>query len=279
VFNPHGQDWGLTALSPSSFRDAGYGSFLATLHAAMRFAGGVRIDHAMGLCRLWLLPQGAHPSEGVYLHYPMHDLLSLVALESVRHRAIVIGEDLGTVPHGFRETMGEEGAMGMEVLWFQREGLRFFEPARWSAHAAALTTTHDLPTVAGWWRGRDIDWHERLNRKSGYADIAAERAVRATDRHQLWSALVRAGSATGDEPAGNDTEPVVRAATDFVGRTPCALAIVPVEDILGLVEQPNIPGTIDEHPNWRRRLPPGDAFASDSARANVAALVTARSRT
>ncbi len=279
IFNPQGQDWGLTALSPTALRESGYTAFIDTLRANMRHAGGVRIDHAMGLYRLWLVPRGAPAGEGVYLHYPMHDLLALVALESQRHRAIVIGEDLGTVPDGFREATSRAGMMGMEVLWFQRDGERFMPPWRWSAQAAALSTTHDLPTIAGWWRGRDIDWLEKLGRKSAHGDIGAERRARGDDRAQLWSAMRDAGSAQGAPPPADDPAPAVAAALDFVGRTSCELAIVPVEDILALPEQPNIPGTIDEHPNWRRRLPPGDALASPQAQANLGTLHRARSET
>ncbi|MEI9994174.1 MAG: 4-alpha-glucanotransferase [Rhizomicrobium sp.] len=268
IFNPQGQNWGLTALSPAAPRAA----FADTWDAAMRHAGGVRIDHAMGLNRLWVIPDGAGPQDGVYLHYPMRALLALLAEHSRRHRAIVIGEDLGTVPDGFRDAMRGADMLGMEVLWFQREGRRFLAPERWSARAAALSTTHDLPTIAGWWRGRDIDWLETLGRRSEHGDIAAERWARGEDRAYLWSAIGQ-----GPEPAPEDTERVVEAALAFVGRTPCEIAIVPVEDVVGVIEQPNIPGTIDEHPNWRRRLPPGDTLAGPVARANLAALLRGRS--
>jgi 4-alpha-glucanotransferase len=267
VFNPQGQDWGITALSPAASRDV----FAETWRAAMRHAGGVRIDHAMGLNRLWVIPQGAGPADGVYLHYPMHELLALLAHESRAHRAIVIGEDLGTVPDGFRDAMQGAGMLGMEVLWFQREGRHFMSAERWSQHAAALTTTHDLPTVAGWWQGRDIDWLEKLGRKSEYGDAAAERKARGEDRTHLWTAI-----ANGEEPRPEQSERMIEAALEFVGRTPCEIAIVPAEDVLGLVEQPNIPGTIDEHPNWRRRLPPGGIAANARARANLAALLRGR---
>jgi 4-alpha-glucanotransferase len=269
IFNTQGQGWGLTALSPAAPRAA----FAETWDAAMRHAGGVRIDHAMGLSRLWVIPDGAGPHDGVYLHYPMRGLLALLAERSRHHRAVVIGEDLGTVPDGFRDAMRGAGVLGMEVLWFQRDGRRFLAPERWSAHAAALSTTHDLPTVAGWWCGRDIDWLEKLGRKSEHGDIAAERWARGEDRSYLWSTIGQ-----GPEPAPQDTAPVVEAALAFVGRTPCEIAVVPVEDVAGIVEQPNIPGTIDEHPNWRRRLPSGNTLADPKARANLAAFVRGRGR-
>ncbi|MBV9990541.1 MAG: 4-alpha-glucanotransferase [Alphaproteobacteria bacterium] len=267
IFNPSGQNWGLTALSPG----AGPAAFADTWSASMRHAGGVRIDHAMGLCRLWVIPEGGDPKDGVYLRYPMRMLLGTLAQVSRHHRAVVIGEDLGTVPDGFREAMRGAGILGMEVLWFQRDDRRFLAPERWSRQAAALTTTHDLPTVAGWWRGQDIDWLERLGRKSEHGDVAAERWARHEDRAHLWSAIGR-----GLEPSPEEPERVVQSALEFVGRTPCEIAIVPLEDVLGLAEQPNIPGTIDEHPNWRRRLPVGRSLSDAQSRASLEALVGTR---
>lgn len=248
IFNPKGQDWGLASFSPQALVADGFASFIATLRANMRHAGGVRIDHAMGLMRLWLVPQGRPPSEGAYLSYPMDDLMRLLALESHRHRAIVIGEDLGTVPPEFRERCRHVGIAGMDVLWFQREGERYLPPQRWRDDAVAMTTTHDLPTVAGWWRGADLE----LRRGIGTIE-ESEISRRPHERTTLWQAFANAGSASGAEPSIDNTDPVVDAAIDYVARAPGPLAIVPLEDIMGVVEQPNLPGTIDEHPNWRRR--------------------------
>jgi 4-alpha-glucanotransferase len=268
IFNPQGQNWGLTTLSPA----AGNEAFSDTWSASMRHAGGVRIDHALGLRRLWVIPDGAGPEDGVYLHYPMRDLLATLARVSRQHCAIVIGEDLGTVPDGFRSATRNAGLLGMEVLWFQRDGRNFLRHDRWSTQAAALTTTHDLPTLAGWWQGRDIDWLEKLGRKSEHGDAATERLARDEDRARLWSAI-----GAGDEPPLEQPGAALEAALDFVGRTPCEIAIVPIEDLLGVVEQPNIPGTIDEHPNWCRRLPCGDTLSSANGRKNLATLLSARS--
>src|SRR5262249_6500620 len=154
---PLGQNWGLTAFSPLALAAGGFAPFIATLRAGMRNAGGLRIDHAMSFTRLWLIPEGAKPNEGAYLAYPADDLLRLAALESQRHRAIVIGEDLGTVPAGFRERLAQTGIDGMRVLWFEKDANRFRQPRKWARSAVAVTTTHDLPTVAGWWRGADIE--------------------------------------------------------------------------------------------------------------------------
>ncbi|MBV8977665.1 MAG: 4-alpha-glucanotransferase [Alphaproteobacteria bacterium] len=276
VFNPQGQNWGLTALSPAGLMKTGFSGYIETLRAAMRHAGGVRIDHAMGLNRLWVIPEGGDPKDGVYLQYPLRRLLALLAQESRAHRAIVIGEDLGTVPDGFRRALRDCGALGMEVLWFQRayerEGKPFLPAECWSRAAAALTTTHDLPTLSGWWCGRDIDWLERLARKSEHGDVASERWARGEDRSKLWAAIGNGAP----EPTPQEPQIALAAALNFIARTACPLAVVPVEDVLGLVEQPNIPGTIDEHPNWRRRLPRGELFAREDLRRNLESLVQGR---
>jgi 4-alpha-glucanotransferase len=250
LFSPRGQDWGLTSFAPDALIARGFAPFLATLRAALRHAGGVRIDHAMGLMRLWLVPHGGASSDGAYLAYPLDDLLRLLALESHRHRAIVIAEDLGTVPPGFRQRARDAGIAGMDVLWFQRKEERFFAPGDWRREAVAMTTTHDLPTVAGWWCGADLE----LRRGLGTLGVT-DQADRAREREALWQAFGAAGIVERPAPKPEETEPVVDAALAFVAEAPDELAIVPLEDVLGLAEQPNLPGTIDQHPNWRRRCP------------------------
>ena len=250
LFNPAGQNWGLVGFSPRALVDTGFEPFIATLRANLRYAGGVRIDHAMGLMRLWLIPHGSSAAEGAYLSYPLEDMLRLLALESHRHRAVVIGEDLGTVSPEFRVSLREAGVGGMDVLWFQRQGQDFQPPSSWRHDAVALTTTHDLPTVAGWWRGADIDMRHKLG-------LAAENEVedRARDRRLLWQAFAAEGVAPADMPGPEGADAAVDAALAFVARSPSPLMLAPIEDLLALAEQPNLPGTIDEHPNWRRRLP------------------------
>ncbi len=255
LFNQRGQDWGITTFSPQGLAANGFAPFLATLRAAMRHAGGVRIDHIMGLTRLWLVPDGAGADEGAYVRYPLDDFLRLIALESHRNRAIVIGEDLGTVPEGFRERLDAAGISGMRVMWFERDGHRFTPPHEWSRDAVAMTTTHDLPTVAGWWRGADIDVRRRHGVFRDDEAAEAEARARGGDRGALWRAFVEAGAAQGDPPPPENPEHAIAAAIGFVAKAQCRLAMLPLEDALGLQEQPNLPGTIDEHPNWRRRYP------------------------
>ena len=267
IYIPSGQDWGLVAISPMALVDTGFEPFIATVRAALRHAGGLRIDHAMGLLRLWLVPHGSSAAEGAYLNYPLDDLLRLLALESHRHQAVVVGEDLGTVPPEFRSRLRDAGVAGMDVLWFQRDGERFQRPIAWRPDAMAMTTTHDLPTVAGWWSGKDIAERARLGIAGG-----EEAAGRAASRGMLWRSFVEEGVAPAQQPPTEKAGMAVDAALAFVSRSPSPLMIVPVEDLMARTEQPNLPGTVDEHPNWRRRLPiPAEKIMDDHA---VAARVT-----
>jgi 4-alpha-glucanotransferase len=250
LFNTDGQNWGLTTFSPRALATGGYEPFTATIRACMRYAGGVRIDHAMGLMRLWVTPCGARPSEGAYLAYPLDDLLRLTALESCRHRAVVIGEDLGTVPEGFRDRLSESGIYGMSILWFEREERRFKPPRAWPTETVAMTSTHDLPPVAAWWRGSDLKLRKTLG---VLRDVEIEETSRAKDREALWAAFRGSKLDTGKLPPADEAARIADDATSYIAHTPSPLAVLPLEDALALDEQPNLPGTIDEHPNWRRR--------------------------
>ena len=274
LLNPRGQDWGLTSFSPHGLIACGYDSFLDMLRTALRYAGGVRIDHVMGLARLWVMPRGARPGQGAYLRFPVDDLLRLVRLESWRHRAIVLGEDLGTLPDGFRSRLVDDGLCGLRVLWFERDDGRFLPPATWDRQAVAMTSTHDLPTVAGWWSAQDLLWRERL----GLNISPQDRADRETDRQALWSAFCQSGAVTGPVPPAEMPAEATDAACAHLGGAACDLALLPLEDALALVEQPNVPGTTDEHPNWRRRLdaPASALLDPPEVAARLAAIAAAR---
>ncbi len=252
---PLGQNWGLTTFSPRALRASGYAPFLATLRAALRNAGGVRIDHVMGLVRLWLVPDGAASTEGVYLSYPTDDLLALLRLESRRHQAVVIGEDLGTVPHGLRERLAHEGIAGLRVLQFERNDGSFNPPDWYPSTAVAMTATHDTATIGGWWRGCDIAARAALAQLPPGRTGAQCADERAAERDMAWRAFVAAHVADGPLPSAEEAQQALDAATRFVAQTPAALAILPLEDALGLADQPNLPGTTTEYPNWRRRYP------------------------
>jgi 4-alpha-glucanotransferase len=275
IYNAAGQGWGLTNFSPQGLLSTGYEGFIATLRAAMHNAGGIRLDHAMGLKRLWVIPDGAAPVDGIYLHYPFESLLGLLTLESRRNNALVIAEDLGTVPRGFRERISQAGLLGMHVLWFERDKKgAFLAPQHWDRHGAALSTTHDLPTLAGWWRGRDIAWNARLGADEN--SIVAQRKSRARDQLDLWKTLRSVGSAQGAMPKQTAPRRFVDAAVGALAHTPCPLAVLPVEDFIGEEEQPNIPGTTDQHPNWRRRLTSTQPMAERSAQRRAAILNVGR---
>jgi 4-alpha-glucanotransferase len=255
----HGQNWGLTAFSPRGLVANGFGTYREMLHTALAHAGGMRIDHAMGLNRLWVIPEGGSGADGAYLAFPERDLLRLIALESDRNRAIVLAEDLGTVPDGFQDRLREAGIAGMRVLWFERDKEdRFTSPWQWTPRAAAMTSTHDLPTLAGWWRGHDLVWREKLGQ---LASPEESRAERAHERTLIWEAFTQSGAAAGEPPDAGDTAAFADAACTHVGRSACDLVMLPLEDALALVEQPNLPGTTDEHPNWCRRL---DSYAENT---------------
>ena len=251
--NRAGQGWGISAFSPEGLKRNGFRAFIEMLRANFAHAGGLRIDHVLGLQRLWLIPLGASPSEGAYLYYPIDDLLRLVALESVRNQAIVLGEDLGTVPDGLREKLSERAILGIRVLLFEQDyGARFKPILDWPDDALATTSTHDLPTLNGWLHGRDIDWNERL----GLVDpVAAQRwrENRSIECEGLHRALSQDPQNFQEEAQGN--APTLDASIRFLGHTRAPLVLLPIEDALGLEEQANLPGTISGHPNWCRRLP------------------------
>jgi len=248
---PHGQNWNITGFSPEGLLHTGYAPWIAMIRAALENSGGLRIDHAFGLARLWVIPEGGGPGDGAYLTYPFADLIRLLTLEAHLAGAFIIAEDLGTAPHGFSEAIARHHMLGMRVLWFERaEDHGFIGAQDYDALAVAMTGTHDTPTLAGWWSGTDLDWADKLGRLPEGVDRAKAEEIRDWDRGLLWSTI--AGHAP--RPSPQEPQVAVDAAIAHIARTPSALAIVPVEDLLGLVEQPNIPGTITEHPNWRRRL-------------------------
>ncbi|POA21923.1 4-alpha-glucanotransferase [Pseudomonas sp. FW300-N1A1] len=253
ILNRTGQGWGISAFSPEGLVRNGFRAFIEMLRANFAHAGGLRIDHVMGLQRLWVIPLGAPPSEGAYLYYPVDDLLRLLTLESHRHQAIVLGEDLGTVPDGLREKLSARSILGMRVLLFEQDhGSRFRPILDWPDNALATTSTHDLPTLNGWWHGRDIEWSARL----GLIDDQGERQWREhrqREREGLRGALSQDPQNFREET--RETDQVLDASARFLGHTRAPLVLLPLEDALGLDEQANLPGTLDSHPNWCRRLP------------------------
>jgi 4-alpha-glucanotransferase len=262
---PLGQNWGLAPLDPVALAREGGASMQALLRVNMAHAGALRIDHVMSLKRLFLIPRGGEAKDGSYVEYPLETLLAIAAIESARAKCLVIGEDLGTVPDGFRERMEREGILSYRVLLFGREADGgFSSPESYPASALATGSTHDLPTLPGWVLGRDIDARARAGLASTdeTAHAHAERRVEAT---RLLEALHAAGeldfetvehlhrtidSRTND---GRELAPLVAAAYRFLARTPARIVLVQLDDILGELDQINLPGTFHEYPNWRRK--------------------------
>jgi 4-alpha-glucanotransferase len=249
---PLGQNWSITGFSPHGLSEAAYAPFIAMIRAAMSAGGGLRIDHAFGLARLWVIPAGGRTQDGAYLSYPFEDLIRLVTLEAHRAGALVIAEDLGTAPHGFTPAVTARRMLGMRVLWFERaEDHGFIGPQDYEPLSAAMSGTHDTVTVAGWWKGRDLDWAEELGRLPPAMTRAEAEAIRDWDRGLLWSTLDH----TAERPAPDNPAPVVDAALAHIAATPAVLALASLEDLLGEEEQVNLPGTVAVHPNWQRRTP------------------------
>ncbi len=277
-FNPKGQDWGLPPWRPEALRAAAYAPFVAVLRANMRHAGGLRIDHVMGLMRLYLIPAAGDATQGAYVHYAFEEMLAAVAIESHRNRCLVIGEDLGTVPDAIRAALAAAGVLSYKVLYFEREADGDFRaPADFPALALVSAATHDLPTLAGWWEGRDLALRESLRLFPSAELAAAQRAQRARDRPALLRMLVREGLlADGAEPPPVLDGRLSRAIHAHIARANAAIAVVQPEDIFGAREQVNLPGTTTEHPNWQRKLEaPLERWGEDARFVDCAAAFAA----
>jgi 4-alpha-glucanotransferase len=249
-----GQDWGLAAPDPQAMvMDRGRG-FGLLMQENMRHFGALRIDHVMALYRLWWVPRGMTASEGGYVHYPVADLFAAVARASRAARCMVIGENLGTVPGEVERAMSDFGAYGYKVLFFERGAdLRFTAPADWRRDALASVTTHDLPTLRAWWEGTDIALRARLGMYPADLDPAGLAGERQRDRELLIEAMAAAG--VRPRWPVDRYEPAFAAAVHaFVASTASSLVAVQAEDLLGMSEPVNIPGTSSEYPNWQRKL-------------------------
>jgi 4-alpha-glucanotransferase len=264
ALNTAGQNWGLAGFNAAGLKMKSFEPFREMLRASMRYAGAIRLDHVMGLKRLYLVPHGYAADNGVYVQMPFEALLAATAQESVAHRCVVIGEDLGTVPEGFREQMADWGIWSYQVMMFERDDAGAFRGIEhYSANALVTFNTHDLSTYAGWRSFRDLKLKRSLGIDPGESDEARWHAL------AMLSEILRRYAIDGDD---------LYAIAGFLARTKSRLLTISLEDLLGLIDQPNIPGTVDEHPNWRRRLPlPVDRIA---AAIDAAALKTAmRGRT
>lgn len=236
VFAPEGQDWGLPPFDPWALRRRAFDPFVRVVRAGLRHAGGLRIDHVMGLFRLFLVPLGQPPAAGCYLRYPAAELLDILALEAHRAGAFVVGEDLGTVQDEVREELARRQVLGTKLLWFEDE-----PPAAWPEAALGAVTTHDLPTVFGAWTGDDVE-----DQKASGAAVAEGAVNDLAERLASFSGLDR--EASPDE--------AVASAYRLLAAAPSAVVLATLEDAVGQAERPNLPGTVSEQrPNWSIPLP------------------------
>ena len=257
AFNQQGQNWGMPPWHPARLAELAYAPLRDMLRALLRHSGGVRIDHVLGMFRTWWVPDGSSPRDGTYVQYDADALLGVVVDEAVRANAVVIGEDLGTVPEYVRDGLRERGVLGCSVLWFEREKAAAGEVgaltpvARWREAATASVTTHDLPTALGWLRGE----HIRVRASYGQLDDPeADARAWEEERRELLDHLVAAGAlGSVDEPE----DVVVRAMHRYLAMTPSRYVLASLADAVGDLRQPNLPGTVDEYPNWR--LPIADS--------------------
>lgn len=257
--NLKGQDWGLAPFNPIALDELGYAPFAHVLRANMRHAGAMRLDHAMSLVRLYWVPEGNDADQGAYVRMPAEPLFAVLALESQRAKCLVIGEDLGTVPDGFRERLRSEGLFAYRLLPFERrhDG-QFKRPHEIDQQALVTAGTHDLAPLAGWWKGRDLDWRERLNLYPKPETAGHERQARETDRQRLIWALSEKGEIDPFFPVNGalnaqQAESLCQSVHRYLCDSPTQIMLVQIEDLMLQEEPMNLPGTVDEHPNWRRR--------------------------
>jgi 4-alpha-glucanotransferase len=260
AFNARGQDWGLPPWRPDRLAASGYAPFRRLLRALFRYAGALRIDHVMGLFRLWWVPQGRPPTEGTYVRYDAEAMLAILVLEASRAGSVVIGEDLGTVEPGVRETLDRRGVLGTSVLWFERDWEgdgRPLPPERWRADCLATATTHDLPPTAARLTGEHVELRHRLGLLT--RPLAEERAEAAADTSEWLALLTELGllHGAGDAPGASAEEDRIQAVHRFLLRTPARMIGLWLPDTVGDRRPQNLPGTWDQYPNWR--LPVADA--------------------
>jgi 4-alpha-glucanotransferase len=257
-FSPAGQDWSFPPPDSRHHREDGYRLYTESIRKTLRHGGALRIDHVMRLFRLYWIPEGHDATRGAYVRERNEDLVRILALESVRNRALVVGEDLGTVEPEVRKTLAQFGILSYRLLYFERDQERFKRPDEYPVQALASSTTHDLPTIAGFWTGNDVE--ARL--KAGTIDRSAyeaQKASRARDKQSLLDALFAAELLPKDYPRAADAIPELtgelhHAIAGYLASTPCLLWLINQEDMTKESAQQNLPGTTSEYPNWSRKM-------------------------
>lgn len=260
AFAPEGQNWGISPLDPLRLRASGYRYFIELLRNNLRYGGAIRIDHVMALFRLFWIPRGLPPAMGTYVHYRDDELLAILALESVRAKAVVIGEDLGTVPDWVRDRLETAGVFSYRVFYFEREHSGGWKsPTHYPPQSLAVVTTHDLPTLSGYWEGVDIETRSAL----GLFPSEEARNMMQAERHREKAGILRALKSEGLLPSGVPDDPtqapmmtpeLMEGIHQYLARTPASIVLVNIEDVIGIRCQANLPGTVDQHPNWCRKV-------------------------
>jgi 4-alpha-glucanotransferase len=262
AFSLNGQDWGFPPFIPEALRESGYDLFIKTMRHNLQHAGALRIDHALGLFRLFWIPEGMTPHEGTYVRYPYEDLLGIIALESVRNQCVIIAEDLGTIGEEVRDAISRFGMLSYRLFYFERDwpNRTFLPPGAYPGMALTAVTTHDLPTLDGYWEGRDIEVKTELNLYPDEPAIQNDINERTQDKQLMLEALKdflpeEMGPDAGSIP--EMTPDLSLSVYRFLASTPCLMVAVSLDDIMTVKNQQNMPGTIDQHPNWRQRAPEG----------------------
>ncbi len=260
-FSPDGQNWGFPPLIPEKLKETGYELFIQILRKNMKYSGALRIDHAPGLFRLFWIPYGMSPKEGAYIKYPSEDLLRIIALESIRNKTMIIAEDLGTVAENVRETLGKFQMLSYKLFYFERNYPEpsFLKPERYPEMALCAVTTHDLPTLYGYWKYQDIKVRKKLGK---YLDISLFKR-HMEERKRDKKLIITALKSVGILPDGflserkkvpQMTPELCLAIYQYLAMTPCKLLLVSLDDILGTLNQQNMPGTVDSYPNWVQKI-------------------------
>ena len=285
LFSPKGQNWGLMPPHPERIADSGYRLFVEGFRRNMRHSGLFRLDHAMGLFRLFWIPEGRSTAEGAFVKYPWRDLLGILALESRRNQVIVVGEDLGTVTPEIRAHLMQAGLLSYRLLYFEKSDAGTFRPPHhYPEQAMTAVTTHDLPTLRGFWTGRDIELKDKLGLYPDDTLVAQDKDARHRDRQALLRALKHARVLPPEYPEASTIreldETLCRAVYTYLARTPCFLLAVPLEDLLGNRETPNLPGApADKYPMWRMKAgPAGSTLDTWSRLPNVRMLAQVLTR-
>jgi 4-alpha-glucanotransferase len=276
-----GQDWGIPPQDPNELRTQQYQPFVGLIRNNMRYVAALRLDHVMSLYRLWWVPRGLLSKDGTYVHYPLEDLIAIMALESERNACLTIGEDLGTVPEAMTQAMEHYRAYHYKVLLFEQEpNGRFKPPSAYVPTALAVVTTHDLPTLRGWWEEGDLALRERLDLYPSAEFKAQAAATRAAERRELLLALVAENlwHWSPDQPLPAYSPALARAVHAFLGLSRANVAMIQIEDLIGMGDPVNVPGTDTEHANWQRKVTQDTAeiFARADVRDILEAMNSAR---